>query len=78
MTPVKPGDLRIVMPWHRKVHSIWVGNLPGSGGKRWAKPVGIYSSKLTFGDSPKGGQEKPRKSVHFFWVLGGGHDLKGC
>ncbi len=28
---VSPGEnrLRIVMPWHRKVHSVWVGNLPG-------------------------------------------------
>ena len=27
--PPNPPKVPIVMPWHRRVHSVWVGNLPG-------------------------------------------------
>ena len=68
------------MPWHRRVHSVWVGNLPGKGeGKltKRRKPWVVLSSKLKWIDSPNWRSIQPRTSWSFIGFKGG-HDLKGC
>ena len=64
--------LRIVMPWHRRVHSIWVGNLPGKGeGKltKRRKPWVVLSSNVEMdGNSPNWGVNSAKNKLVIYRV----------
>ena len=59
------------MPWHRRVHSVWVGNLPGKGeGKltKRRKPWVVFSSKLKWIDSPNWGVNSAKNKLVIYRV----------
>jgi len=64
--------LRIVMPWHRRVHSVWVGNLPGKGeGKltKRRKPWVVLSSNVEMdGNSPNWGVNSAKNKLVIYRV----------